>query len=218
MAKYVFLVLAFFTLPSAAAEDRFIWVKLSRGVEVQIPENWWHLGKDHEKRVQAFGGSDDSTNLITVNSKPKSTYAALRITSYPPTESPEKIAKMSEAELQELAREMKQTLPEVLSVQGLEMIKFYGVRIEKIGGHPAFVTRYRRTGVLKGAVNVEVSQIFTSGQEIQLNLSYRVSEKDKWVPVLNVIKRTIRIDGRVKVKQKDSIIKKIKRAFSGSND
>lgn len=195
------------SVSSFAAESNFSWVKLPRGVEVEVPKGWWIIGKDYNRVIKTSAeaaldlsgiGLDDGeeVNLIAANSTPRTTYAALRIDSTtPPSATPKEIANISKSELKEISSYLKQALTEILPLQGNRLLDFYGVHVERISGHPALVTRYRRSGP-KGPVTVELNQIYPGGKhnhELRMNLSYRESEKAIWLAVVKKIRKTIKI-------------------------
>ena len=197
-----FLVLLPFQTTYAQSVSQFSPVKLPRGIELQIPKGWWLLSADHNQVIQTsveaamdlsgIGLPDgQETNLIAANSMPRSTYAAVRVDStIPPSVAPSEFASITAADIRELQIEMRQNLQKLLPLQGNQLIEFFGSRIEKISGHPAIVTEYRRTGP-KGPVFVQINQIFTSSQEIRINLSYRESEVALWKPVVGKIQQSI---------------------------
>ena len=186
----------------AQSSSNFVPVKLPRGIEVQIPKGWWLLSADHNRVIQtSVEGTMDlsglglpdghEANLIAANSMPRSTYAAVRVDSTtPPSFAPTEFASITTADVRELQTEMRQNLQKLLPLQGNQLIEFFGSRIEKISGYPAIVTEYRRTGP-KGPVFVQINQIFTSNQEIRINLSYRESEVALWKPVVGKIRQSI---------------------------
>ena len=198
------LCVALLATSVSAAESYFSPVKLPRGVEVQVPKGWWLLGKDYIRIIQTSVeaamdlsgiGLDDSeeVNLIAANSMPRTTYAALRIDStIPPSATPQEIQAITKTELRELSTYAKQEIEKLLPYQGDQLLDFYGVHLERISGHPALVTKYRRSGP-KGPVIVEINQVFTGNQELRINLSYRESEKALWLAVIEKIKTTIKI-------------------------
>ena len=200
----LFLLVSFFVLSSAVADSNsnFAPVRLPRGIELQIPKGWWLLGDDHNRAIETsveaamdLSGlslpDGQETNLIAANSMPRSTYAAVRVDStIPPSLTPSEFASITAADIRELQNDMRQYFQKLLPLQGLQLIEFFGTRIEKISGHPAIVTEYRRTGP-KGPVFVQINQIFTSSQEIRINLSYRESEVALWKPVVGKIKQSI---------------------------
>lgn len=196
----VLLILSSQTI--ADNSSNFASVKLPRGIELQIPKGWWLLGADHNRIIQTaveavmdlsgIGLPDgQETNLIAANSMPRSTYAAIRVDStIPPSVAPSKFSSFIPADVRELQSDIRQTLQKLLPLQGSQLIEFLGSRIEKISGHPAIVTEYRRTGP-KGPVFVQSNQIFTPSQEIRINLSYRESEVALWKPVVGKIRNSI---------------------------
>ena len=186
----------------AQSGSNFLPVKLPRGIELQVPQGWWLLGADHNRAIQTSieaamdlsgiglpPGSE--TNLIAANSMPKSTYAAVRVDStVPPSLTPSQFAMITAADLSELQTEIHQNVQKLLPLQGHTLIRFFGTSIERISGHPAIVTEYRRSG-LKGPVFVQVNQVFTARQEIRINLSYREAEVALWKPVVAKIRNSI---------------------------
>jgi hypothetical protein len=207
VTQRVFLLASFFILSSSAATDtysNFAAVKLPRGIELQIPKGWWLLGADHNRVIQTsveaamdisgIGLPDgQETNLISANSMPRSTYAAIRVDStIPPSVALSKFASITAADVRELQTEMRQNIEKALPLQGNQLIEFFGSRVDKVSGHPAIVTEYRRTGP-KGPVFVQINLIYTSSQEIRINLSYRESEVALWKPVVSKIRQSIAI-------------------------
>lgn len=195
---------ALFPLQTTYAQSgsNFAPVTLQRGIELQIPKGWWLLSADHNRVIQTsveaamdlsgIGLPDgQETNLIAANSMPRSTYASVRVDStIPPSVAPSEFASITAADIRELQTEMRQNLQKLLPLQGNQLIEFFGSRVEKISGHPAIVTEYRRTGP-KGPVFVQINQVFTSSQEIRINLSYRESEMALWKPVVGKIRQSI---------------------------
>ncbi|MEO6833066.1 MAG: hypothetical protein ABI169_12735 [Chitinophagaceae bacterium] len=186
----------------AQSSSNFTSVKLPRGIELQIPKNWWLLGEDFNnviatsaEAVMDLSGiglpEGNETNLIAANSMPRSTYAAVRVDStVPPSVSLSDFGSMTATDVRELENLMRQLLLEMLPLQGNKLLDFLGSRIEKISGYPAIITEYRRSGP-KGPVLVQINQIFTSSQEIRINLSYRESEVALWKAVLGKIRKSI---------------------------
>lgn len=193
---------ALFSSQTTQASSNFAPVKLPRGIELQIPKGWWLLGADHNRAIQTsveaamdlsgIGLPDgQETNLIAANSMPRSTYAAVRVDStIPPSVAPAAFSSITPADIRELQSTMRQNFQKLLPLQGNQLIEFFGSRIEKISGHPAIVTEYRRTGP-KGPVFVQINQVFTPSQEIRINLSYRESEVALWKPVVGKIRQSI---------------------------
>lgn len=196
-----------FQTVSAQSTSNFAPVTLPRGIEILIPKGWWLLSADHNRSIQTsveaaidLSGLElpegQETNLIAVNSMPRTTYAAARIDStIPSSVEPSELALVTPAEIRALQAEMHQGLEKLLPLQGNRLLEFLDLRIERISGHPAIVTEYRRTGP-KGPVFVQINQVFTRSQEIRINLSYRESEVALWKPVVGKIRQSVVIKGR----------------------
>ena len=188
-----------------AAETYFSLVKLPRGVEVEVPKGWWLLSADHNRMigttveaVMDLSGyepnNDKSVNLIAANSTPLTTYASLRIDSITPSVvSPEEIINLKKSDLNEFSISMERELSKLIPLQGNKILDFYGSHVERLDGHPALVTRYRRSGP-KGPVIVEINQIFPGGMHsLRINLAYRESEKNIWLTVIKKIRTSIKM-------------------------
>ncbi|MDP9413320.1 MAG: hypothetical protein M3Q08_04350 [Pseudomonadota bacterium] len=147
-------------------------------------------------------GDDEEALLIAANSMPTSTYASVRVTSQTPPSLPSTeqqafamlVGKSSanNVELAAIARELEPMQKLLLSNIGMNILQFYGVRVDRIGGRIALVVEYKRSG-LNGPVFVQINRIFAPDQEINLNLSYRESEKVFWKPVLGRIRSSFQI-------------------------
>ncbi|MBC7162122.1 MAG: hypothetical protein H5U26_08445 [Immundisolibacter sp.] len=186
----------------AQSGSNFVQVTLPRGIELKIPKGWWLLSADLNQAIQDSAdviiglsgeGPPDGqeTNLIAANSMPRSTYAAVRVSStIPPSVAPSEFASITTADIRDLQSEMRQNFQKLLPLQGNLLIEFLGTRIETISGHPAVVTEYRRTSP-EGPVFVQINQVFTFSQEIRISLSYRESEVALWKPVVEKIRRSI---------------------------
>jgi hypothetical protein len=159
-------------IPSSIGEvtpnnsPHFKLVKLPRGVAIEVPKNWWLLGKDYLqlinisvdaiKDLSEFDIKDNNeVNLIAANSMPRSTYASVRVDSIkPPSISVGELENLSVSELKNEGIVLKEMLRLMLPKQKFELIDFYGLHIETIDSQLALVMRYKRTG-LKGPVYVE---------------------------------------------------------------
>jgi len=189
---------------SAAKPKNFASIRLPRGIEIQVPNGWRLITSEFRQLIDTsteaaleLSGLDaadgDETNLIAANSMPASTYAAVRVdvVRRAPIQ-PSEFASITAAEVPEMHSEREKNIRILLPHQGLQLIKFDGVRIDTISGYPAIVTEYSRTGP-KGPVLVQINQIFTRGQSFRINLSYRASESIIWKPVIAKIRRSIAI-------------------------
>lgn len=208
MAGFLFCLCALFALsalatPAAAdSVSTFKRVRLPRGVELELPKTWWLLSKEMNQTIETsveaaldLSGvvvpEGQETNLIAANSMPRSTYAAVRVDSTTPVlMAPADIAAATPEDMRSIEAEMRQMLVKLLPNQGLRMLEFKGVRLERLSGHPVLVTEYKRTGP-KGPVLVQINQVFTPTQEVRINLSYRESEGVIWMPVISKIRKSI---------------------------
>ncbi len=196
------LIILLIIVPHFAAASNFVEVKLPRGVKMQIPKGWWVLTAEHNQLIDtsaeaaldvsgigAVEGSD--VNLISANSMPRTTYAAVRVDSSTPVYgSPSEISNLTPAELQAFKIDARRNLLKLLPTQGNRLLAFLNYRRVIISGHPTLITDYRRSGP-KGPVIVSIVQIFTPNQNISINLSYRESEQAIWKPVIRKMYKSI---------------------------
>jgi hypothetical protein len=207
MKAFLFFLMFIYTTPALGQESSFITVKLPRSIQIQIPKGWWLIGEDLNRLIESsaeavldlsgLGAPEGkTTNLIAANSMPKTTYAAVRVDStVPPSVMPNELNSANASDLKELGTEIHLFTKKMLPLQGQQLIDFYGTKLEKISGNPAIVSSYRRTGP-KGPVIVQTIKIYTTSQEIGINLSYRESELGIWKPIILKIKKSIKVGTR----------------------
>lgn len=201
--KVLAFVLSLLLVTTAAfAESNFATVKLPRGVQLQVPKGWRLLGEDEKRLIQTSAealmdlsgievADGQETNLITANSTPPITFASVRVDStIPPSFRPLEIKAATNADLKELADELRPHIAKALRAQNNQLLQFYEVRKDSISGYPALVVEYRRSGP-KGPVIVQINSIFTNSQEIGIRFSYRESEAELWKPVIAKMRRSI---------------------------
>jgi len=204
ITRVILAVILATTATVTAAESLFIKVKLPHSFTIDLPSNWWAIGKDLDQvlatTVQACldlsgfeVGKGEDVNLIAANAMPRSMYASVRIdVSYPATIAPSELTHLSAAEVSELGRETLPMLKKGAQMQGNPLIQFYGMTKSTIGKHPMLSTRYKRGGP-KGPVIVEALQILLTNKTFNVNLAYRESERAIWKPVIERIKASILI-------------------------
>jgi hypothetical protein len=183
-------------------ESGFVMLRLPFEVAIDIPRDWWVLNdainqlirtsRDAALDLRGIGTfDDDETVLIAANSQPP-TYAALRVTRVqPPLSVPEEVVGLTNNELAELKEEFETEMRQLLPLQGLAFLEATGIDIEEIGGWPAIVFSYRRSGP-RGPVFVELIQVVRRLDSLQINLSYREHERVLWMPVVTRITQSIR--------------------------
>lgn len=187
-------------LPSPSSN--FKRVNLPRGVSLDVPKGWWALDDEFTQmlhtsteavmdltRMPLQEGAE--TDLIRANSMPKSTFAAVAVTSIvPPSGQPDELRALESAELSELAGYIKVGLRDVLVKQGWQLLGEVTVQVGSMSGYPALISEYRRTGP-KGSVFVQIIQIMTGKQEVKITLSFREKEATIWRSIIEKIRRSI---------------------------
>jgi hypothetical protein len=184
-------------------ESGLVTVRLPFEVAIDMPRDWWVLNdavnqlirtsRDAALDLRGIATSgDDERVLIAANSWPPETYAALRVTRIqPPLALPEEVLGLSRAELAQLMAEFETEMRQLLALQGFTFLEAKGIGIEEIGGWPAIVFNYRRSGP-KGPVFLQLIQVIRRQDFLRINLSYREEERALWIPVVTRIKDSIR--------------------------
>ncbi len=202
--KIIILALLLFAAQAQAA-SHFVKVSLPRGVQLEVPKSWRLLGNDEQQLIGTsaeaaldLSGVDISdetgeVNLLAANSMPRSTYASVRVDSTTPASDPSSdITELSKSDLKSLEAYMQQMLSKVVATQGNSLKNFFGINRKDISGYPALITSFRRSGP-KGPVIVYIVQIFTSSQDLRINLAYREPEQALWKPVIGKMYNSIQI-------------------------
>lgn len=182
--------------------SNFKRVNLPRGVSLEVPIGWWVLDDEFTRMLRTSTEAvmdltgmplqeGTETDLIRANSMPRSTFAAVAVTSMvPPSGQPDELRALGSAELSELAGYLKTGLGDVLAKQGWQLLSEVTVQVGSMSGYPALISEYRRTGP-KGPVSVQVIQIMTEKQEVKITLSFREAETAIWSPIIEKIRRSI---------------------------
>lgn len=206
MRKACILTIALIALQQSFAapyESRFSDLRLPLGVSVKVPSNWWLLDGDWNTTIETAGEAalnlstlglppGKKVNLFRANSMPRTTYASIAINATDSAIDPQELRLASDADIRAMAPEMKELMRDLLAVQDLEVIEFYGVRRDYVSGHPAFVIEYLRTGP-QGPVVVQLTRLFLGSKEISLNLAYRQSEATIWKPLVTYIRESFAV-------------------------
>jgi len=188
--------------PHLAEASNFVVVKLSRGVELQLPKGWWVLSEQQNQvidmaaeaaidisEIEVVAGAE--VNLITAASMPRTTYAAVRVDSIiPVSSSPSHISNLTSSDMHSVEAEIQSNLQKLLPFQGNYLLTFSGVRRVTVSGHPTLITEYRRSGS-KGPVLVSIVQVFTPNQDVRISFSYRESEQAIWKSIIEKIYKSI---------------------------
>jgi len=185
--------------------EGFERLTLSGGLQVDVPLQWEPLPEELTTAIRTTAnalmsnegvdtGSDGSRLLVAYTSRPTTTYAAVRVKEIVPASvSPAELLAASDAEVAAVAQELVQIMSGPMAKQNQDMQPGATTTRELISGHPALVFRYRRLGGEGGPVAVEQIKIMTPNREILVTLSYREAEGVLWKPVVENIRRSIKI-------------------------
>lgn len=177
---------------------------LDSGIEIDVPVQWEPLPKELTTAIRTTAeavmanegvdsGSQNEKLLVAYTSRPATTYASLRVKQItPPSLTPAELLAASDVEVASVGPELARLIAKPMAKQGQDLQPGATASRELIAGHPALVFRYRRLGE-KGIVVVEQIKVMTSNREIAVTLSYRESEAVLWRPVIENIRRSIKV-------------------------
>jgi hypothetical protein len=213
--KIIFLItgVLFLSLTSVSAQDtEFRRVELPYGILLDIPSHWVVLSQDTRKNIRAAGevmientGIDVSDykkeTLLAVNSIPEPTGAMIRVSiSFSSDITQTDLMGASSADLKEVGDEMLQMFRNLEASGGPKLIEMQEVRIEKIDNNLTLVIPYiRESKIEKSSWQVTLYKIPLSNQIIELTLSHRQSDALLWKPILEKVKRSLKLknDGTI---------------------
>ena len=195
----------------ALGGTNFVNVKLDTGFSLDLPRNWWLIQAELNKTIETSAqavldlsgiemGERNDINLIAANCQPKYMYASVRVNvRRHPLTTPEMARRLTAADLAEMGADAKKMLVQALLKQGLELRDYISTTKEEVAGFPAIVSHARRTDDPRGqqTVLVWIIQIFAPGRTYRLNLAYRESEAAFWKPVVERIKKSIKIENQM---------------------
>ena len=203
MKFYQFIFVALLVASTASAESRFVRFDLPHDISVEVPKNWWLLSDDLKATIEA--GSEAAASLIGIDAPSGSKVNLLRANSMPPTYASiavnakdsditaDVVMSLSASDLNELEQIMVETTSSLLLTSNLQFLDSLGLDKREISGYPALVFSYRRSGP-NGTVIVTMKRLFIGSKEISFNLSYRESEGQIWLPIVEYMKQSFKIE------------------------
>ena len=190
---------------SLVDESKFDLLKLPLGTSVKVPNNWRVFDKETNAVIEKLGELvlNQSTvelpigkkvNLFRANSLPVTTYAAIAVNSTDSDLDANLLKKISAKQIKELANDIRTSTEESLGVANIKLLEFNGVNREFVNNHPALTTKYKRSGLNgAGAVVVQMTRLYLGKKVISLNLSYRESESETWIPIIKFIRDSLTV-------------------------
>lgn len=179
-------------------------VSFSKGISVEIPLGWSVASPSLKQQMRIavettteFAGyplpSGQNHVLLYARSLPEESFASVTINLDTPASFPQQQVLI--ASVSDLAAYTAKTRPifeKLLSAQGEKIVSFEDVRRISVQNYPALVTEYTRTGV-KGNVRVQIIQVIMPEKDVSITLSYRISERALWSPIIEKIRSTFRV-------------------------
>lgn len=203
MKFYIILLASAFLYASVSAETQFQRFELPMKVSIEVPKNWWLLSGDTNTTIEVAGEAaaklagvnvtrQQKVILLRANSMPRSTYASITVSVEGSETSPREVRNISKKELKQLDRMSSDTLRKILAIQDQKLLKYYDLQKVNVSGHIAFVSTYQRSGP-SGSVTVCMINLFLDKKEVGFSFSYRDSEKLLWDPVVEYMKKSIKV-------------------------
>jgi hypothetical protein len=184
-------------------DSKFATVILPLGVSVKVPKNWRILDGDANTTIETATEAQlnlskidlptrKKLNLFRANSNPPTTYASIAINATDSEIQPSELTSATDAELKDFGKVFESKTKQMLAGVKLELLRFDGARRETIGGEPALVLEYLRSGT-QGPVFVQMTRLFVGSKEIGINLSYRESEGTIWRPIVSYMRQSLSV-------------------------
>lgn len=177
--------------------SRFVRLRLPKGVELDFPRGWVLLGAEllgvidtaREALLDLTNTAPDPDlngriTLLAANSRPASTYAAIRINSTKPLLTATELMSTLKSDATVSA------IKNAIAQQDNELLKFHRVYATSIAGFPALAIEYERSG-MRGPVHVQINRVVTPTQELSVILSHRESEAQVWKTILERMRKSI---------------------------
>ena len=192
---------------SASAQDTvFRRVYLAYGISLEIPIHWEVLSQDEKQNLAAASeamvrnagdtiGSGKKERLLAVSSKPFPSEAKIRVSvTTPPEFTQAGLAATTSAELNQMRAEFISMFNNMSASSGQRVLEMQTPRIERISNKLALAMAYTRTDPYGSSPwQVTQYQIPVSNRLIQITLSYRQSDAFVYKPILENVKRSIRL-------------------------
>jgi len=200
------LLLSFFASPARAQETPRRRVNLEHGLSLEVPAQWSVQPPETRKELDATREAltekakiepprRKKEELLVANSTPAPAGAMIRLNVSSPTRfSQADLAATGPEGLSALHSELLVTFKKLEAAGGPKVRDVQIPRIERINDHLAVCIVYLRAGA-PGMPPWEVTQykVPVTGRLIELTLSHRQTETAKWKPVLEQVKRSLRL-------------------------
>ena len=185
-----------------APETRYSRLTLTGGVSIQVPSHWRVLSSEAKENLAAaseasvenagVANTRESRNpVLAVSATPEPSGAIVRVTISTPAQfTSDQLLSISAADLK-LGRE---NIMRSESPGGPKFLSVEVPHVEMIAGLPALAMPYRRAGLVGPSPwFVTLYRIPMKDRMIEVTLSYRESDKYLWQPILEKVKRSIRL-------------------------
>jgi len=186
----------------ASPDTNFSKVPLPKGIQCEIPNNWWLFGSDLNATIKTSAEAlqknlsldipdGDSKTILRANSMPRSTFAGIAIGIGDSSMSPDIYKSISDAELKDMEKSVSEIASKGLKAQGDSLLTPCVVKKVTINELPVISTTYVKSGK-HGPVNVEILDFTVENKSLQFTLSYRESESLIWKPVIEYMRNSIK--------------------------
>lgn len=179
----------------------FLAVDMPNGLHMKVPRAWRVLDgatktflETNAEAALNLSGIDveklPSEILFQVVSTPLYGYATVSVQVRQMEISDEELRSISGEELEDWTIGYREGLEEAMKVAGRELLEFQPMKVEKLGGKPCLVSRYRRSGD-DGDVLIETRLFSVNGQGWDILFSHRVKDAPKLKAILRFIEESI---------------------------
>lgn len=180
----------------AAALEDFERVDLEGGLSVLVPASWPRLDVEFVDERLAEAGMDHEAPppRLARRSPPSEGFASIWLTvTEPALIHPDEVVETPAAEVREVGRAQVKAMTESLTEVGGSVTEILDPHLTRVGNHLALRMPYRRTG-LEGPVHVDFYMVFVPEFTVEIFLSYRESEADRWQQTTDIILASLEVD------------------------
>ncbi|HEV8717231.1 MAG TPA: hypothetical protein VGX03_30975 [Candidatus Binatia bacterium] len=172
----------------------FVILHLPYGISVEIPRSWRIIAGAAKEALEAGVARDidlsrmpvpDSHVLLRANATPSDQPASMSVAFFPRAPAGlRQEEELSPSELTAYDQELHQKVEDALQSQGIELMEWLGTRSDRLGGHLALVSEYRRQSQGFPAVWEQVNALPLNGGMVVLSIAHSEQEGSLWRAVV----------------------------------
>jgi hypothetical protein len=192
--------------PAHGADIPYRSIDLAYGISLEAPSQWNALSEETRNAIGAAGESMSNRagigavtgkmRLLDLHATPAPTGAIVRVNVTPRDEYTQaKLAKTSKEDLKAMRVDVVNVFKQVEAAGGPKILGVKTPRIERLDNTLALAITYNRAGAVDPSEKwvVTMYRIPRKDHTVELTLSYRQAQEDEWKPILEHVKKSVRL-------------------------